>query len=153
MSISNANLKPSDVAAIVGAIDPDATTAGTVTTGWIAAADFKSFMGIVMAGTLGASATVDAKFQQATDAAGTGVKDVAGTSITQLTAAGTDSDKQAIINLSVDDLDIANAFTHIRLSVSIAVATSDAGALVLGFNPGYGPASTSDAATVDEIVN
>jgi len=153
MSISNANLKPSAQAAIVGAIDPDVTTASTVTTGWIDASEFKAFMGVVMAGTLGTSATVDAKFEQATDSSGTGAKDVSGTDITQLTQAGTDSDKQAVINVTQEDLDIANSFTHIRLSVTVGTATSDAGALVLGFYPSYGPASDNDASTVDEIVN
>ena len=108
-------------------------------------------MGIVFAGTLGTSATVDAKFEQATDASGTGAKDVTGSAITQLTEAGTDSDKQAVINLSQESLDIANSFTHVRLSVTVAVATSDIGAVVLGLSPSYGPASDTDATTVDEI--
>lgn len=148
----NANLLPSDRAAIVGAIDPDVTAAGTVTTGWIAAKDFLTFMAIIMAGTLGTSATLDAKIEQATDSSGTGAKDVSGKAITQLTQAGTDSDKQAIINLRADELDVANDFTHFRLSMTVATASSDAGAIVLGLDPAYGTASDNDAATVDEIV-
>ncbi|PHP68188.1 hypothetical protein CSC94_05925 [Zhengella mangrovi] len=148
----NANLIPSDRAAIVGAIDPDVTAAGTVTTGWIAAKDFLTFMAIIMAGTLGTSATLDAKIEQATDSSGTGAKDVSGKAITQLTQAGTDSDKQAIINLRADELDVANDFTHFRLSLTVATASSDAGAIVLGLDPAYGTASDNDAATVDEIV-
>lgn len=150
--MGNANLLASDRAAIVGVIDPDATTASTVTSGWIAAADFHSFMAIVMAGTLGASATLDAKLEQATDSSGTGAKDISGKAITQLTKAGSDDDKQAIINLLPEEMDVNNNFTHFRLSVTVATATSDAGGLVLGLDPRHDDASASDLASVDEIV-
>lgn len=146
------NNLPSERAAIVGVIDPDVTTAGAVSTGWVSAKDFLNFMAIVFAGTLGSSATLDAKIEQATDSSGTGAKDITGKAITQLTQAGTDSDKQAIINVKQADLDIANSFTHLRLTVTVATASSDAGAVLLGFDPTYGSASDYDAATVDEIV-
>ncbi|MBW4985083.1 hypothetical protein KZZ07_21290 [Mameliella sp. CS4] len=145
-------LNPSDLAAVVGVIDPDANSAATYTTDWIDMSTFQMVMGIVMAGTLGASATLDAKFEQATDSGGSGVKDISGTNITQLTKAGSDDDKQVVINLHADDLDLANDFTHARLSMTVGTATSDAGAVVLGMSPRYAPASDNDAATVDEIV-
>jgi hypothetical protein len=146
------NVKPSDRVAVVGVIDPDVTTASTVTTAWIDMAKFGALMAIVMAGTLGSSATLDAKFQQATDSSGTGAKDITGKAIAQLTQAGTDSDKQAIINLFQNELDIDNGFTHVQLSLTVGTATSDAGAIVLGFDPVKGQAALSDLATVDEIV-
>lgn len=146
------NNLPSERAAIVGVIDPDVTAAGDVSTGWVAAKDFHNFMAIVFAGTLGSSATLDAKIEQATDSSGTGAKDVTGKAITQMTQAGTDSDKQAIINVKQCDLDIANSFTHLRLTVTVATASSDAGGVLLGFDPAYGSANDYDAATVDEIV-
>lgn len=148
----NVNNMPSDISAVVGVIDPDATAAGTVATGWVEAANFHSFLGVVLAGTLGSSATVDAKIEQATDGSGTGAKDLSGSSITQLTQAGTDSDKQALIQFRPEDLDVDNSFTHVRLSITVATATSDAGGVLMGFGPRYGPASDSDASTVDEIV-
>ncbi len=147
------NLKPSDRFAVVGAIDPDAYSASTQTTGWIAAKNYHSFLAVVMAGTLGSSATLDAKIEQATDSSGTGAKDVTGLAITQLTQAGTDSDKQALINISQEDLDFANSFTHFRLSMTIGTAASDAGGIVFGLDPRYGPATANDASTVDEIVS
>lgn len=146
-------IQPSDRAAVVGVIDPDATVASTVTTGWISMLDYSNIMAIVMAGTLGAAATVDAKIEQATDASGTGVKDVTGALITQLTQAGGDSDKQAVINLNAEDLDVDGGFTHARLSVTVAVATSDVGAVVLGLDKRYLKASAGDLASVDEIVS
>jgi hypothetical protein len=145
-------LRPSDACAVLASIDPDAYAASTVTTGWIAAKNFEQFLAIVQAGDLGASATLDAKLEQAKDSGGTSAKDITGKAITQLTQAGTDSNKQALINLRQDELDVANGFTHFRLSMTVATATSDAGGIVLGLVPRYGPASDNDASAVDEIV-
>lgn len=147
------NSLPSEVAAIMGVIDPDANAAGALSTAWVDMKNFNQLMGIVMAGTLGVSATLDAKIEQATDSSGTGVKDVTGKAITQLTQAGTDSDKQAIINVRAEELDIDNGFSFARLTMTTAVATSDSGALLLGFGASYAPASDVDLTSVDEIVN
>jgi len=142
----------SDIVAVAAAIDPDVTAAGTVTSGWVDMAVFSKIMAVVFAGTLGASATVDAKLEQATDGSGTGAKDITGKAITQLTQADTDSDKQAIINCREEEMDKDNDFTHARLSITVAVATSDIGGVVLGLHPDYDLASANDASTVDEIV-
>ncbi len=149
---SNPNLLPSHKAAVVATIDPDAYAAGAVSSDWVNMADFESLQAIVMAGTLGTAATLDAKLEQATDGTGTGVKDITGKAITQLVKA-TDDDKQAIINLFADELDVNNSFTHARLTMTVAVATSDAGAVVMGHNPHYGPANLRDLASVAEIVS
>jgi hypothetical protein len=150
---ANPNLLPSDQAALVDAIDPDAYAAAAYSTAWIAAKNFAAFMATVYAGTIEATGTVDAKLQQATDSSGTGVKDVTGKAITQLTAAGTDSDKQAIINCRAEELDVANGFDYLRLTVTLGTAGADMGAALYGFYPRYGPASDNDAASVDEIVS
>ena len=147
------NAKPSEMIGVVGNIDPDAYAAGTVTTGWIAAKDFQSFVAIVQAGDLGASATLDALLQQASDGSGTGAKAITGKAITQLTQAGTDSNKQVLINLTQGDLDFNNGFRFVRLSVTLGTAGADFGAVVLGLNPRYGDATSGDAATVDEAVS
>ena len=147
----NPNIKPSDEAVLVGVIDPDLNTAATYTTGWINMGLFEAIQAIILAGALGTSATLDAKLQQATDASGTGVKDITGKAITQLTEAGTDSDKQAIINCRSDELDVNNGFSHVRLSMTVAVASSDSAAVVLGHHARYQPAT--DLATVDEVVS
>lgn len=146
----NVNILPSNEAVLAAVIDPDVTAAGTVTSGWVSLALYEAAQAVVLAGTLGTSATVDAKLQQASDSSGTGVKDITGKAITQLTEAGTDSDKQAIINIRSDELDVANGFTHFRLSITVAVATSDIGGFVLGHYARYQPAA--DISTVDEVV-
>lgn len=149
--MSQANTLGSDRTAVVGVIDPDAYAANTYETGWIDMADFPRIMAIVMAGVLGAAATVDAKLEQATDATGTGVKDVTDKAITQMTKAESD-DTQAVINCHVGDLDLAGGFSHVRLSMTVAAATSDAGAVVIGLDRRYAPASDGDLASVAEIV-
>jgi hypothetical protein len=144
---------PSEAAGIVGVVDPDAYSTGTQTTGWIDMADFEAVMAIVMAGTLGSSATLDAKLEQATDSSGTSAKDVSGKSITQLTKASPDeSDQQAVINMRREELDVQNGFTHVRLSLTVGTASSDAAGIVLGFMPRQGPASDQDLSSVAEIV-
>lgn len=143
------NLKASDKAHLVGVVDPDALTAAAHSTGWVKASDYQQFLAIIAVGTLGASATVNAKIEQATDGSGTGVKDVTGKAITELTQAGSDSDKQAMINFTPEDLDRDNDFDYVRLTVTVGVATSDGGAVLLGFESRYGGAHD---ATVDEVV-
>jgi len=107
-----------------------------------------------MAGTLGSSATLAAKLEQASDSGGTGAKDITGAAITTMTQAGTDqSDTQAVINCRAEQLDLANGFSHVRLSMTVAVATSDAAGILLGGNARYGPASDNDLASVGEIIN
>ena len=139
--------------ALVATVDPDVLTAATHTSDWVNMTTFQQIMAVVLAGTLGASATFDAKLEQATDSSGTGAKDVSGKSITQLTQAGTDSDKQAIINLRADELDVANDFTHVRLSITVATASSDGAGVIFGRRARYQPASDHDLASVDEIVS
>lgn len=148
--MSRTNMLPTEHAALVTAIDPDAYAAGAHASGYVAMKNFRRFMIVVMAGDLGASATLDAKVVAYTDGAGGGATDVTGAAITQLTQAGSDSNKQAIINLSTDAL-AGTAFTHFAVVMTVGTATSDAGVVVFGFDPLYGPASASDAASVDEI--
>jgi len=146
------NTLGSECVAVGGMIDPDANTAGALTSDYVSMNDFETVMAVIMAGTLGASATLDAKLVQATDSSGTGVKDISGKAITQLTQAGTDSDKQAVINCRAEDLDIDNSFTHVAIIMTTATATSDSAAVLLGLNPRRAPASDYDLSTVDEIV-
>ncbi|MBR0695953.1 hypothetical protein [Bradyrhizobium lablabi] len=147
----HANLKPSQRVSVVDSINPQ-SAAAVQTTGWIDAGKFHNYMAVLMVGALGAAATVDAKIQQATSAAGAGAKDIAGKAITQLTKTGADDNKQVLINLKQEDLDIANNFGFFQVSMTPAVAASLIGCTVLGFDARYGFATDNDAATVKEAV-
>ena len=145
----NTNLPASDKVAVLGAAGPAVGTAA-LTTAWVPVKDFYQMMAVILCGALGASATLDAKLEQAKDASGTDAADVEGKSIAQLTKAGSDDDKQAVINFRPEDL--SEGFTHVRLRVAPAVANSGAAGVLLGLEPRYSPASGFDADSVAEIV-
>jgi hypothetical protein len=148
--MAEVNMKPSQRASLVGAIDPQSATTAK-TSGWIDATVFHNYLAVIAAGAISASGTVDAKFQQATDGSGTGAKDVTGKAITQLTQAASGSSKQALINLKQEDLDIANGFKFVQLSVTPATAAALIMAGVFGFDPRYGAASDSGNAAASQV--
>lgn len=157
----NANTKPSDIAAVVAVIDPDAYThnGGTGSDGvylstYVDMSKFNSLQAIIMAGTLASTATLNGKLVQSKTATNSdsSKKDVSGKAITALTQAGTDSDKQAIINLFAEELDTANGFRYVALEMTVGTAGADAGAILIGHSARYEPASDNDISTVDEIV-
>lgn len=144
--------KPAEEAAVVATIDPASLTANTYVSDYVDMSDFEQVMAVLLLGAISTNGTVDAKLIQAKDTSGTGAKDIAGHAATQLTQAGTDSNKQVILQTRQDLLDVEGGFTHVALSVTTATAASLGAAVVLGFNPTYGPASNYDLASVDEIV-
>lgn len=151
--MSQMNLKPSQRTAVVGVIAP-ISASSVQASGWIDATLFHNYLAIVQLGVLGASGTVDAKLQQASDNSGAGAKDVTGKAITQFLKATPDDGKQALINLKQEDLDFANGFKFFRLSITPAVAASLIGGVVLGMDTRFGMASDSGnaAATQAQVV-
>ena len=144
------NLAPSQNLAVLAALNPVSQAAGTITTGWIDMGEFAYLAAIVQTGVMGASGTVDAIFQQATDNSGTGAKAVTGAAITQMVKA-TDDNRQSILEIREDALDMANNFRFVRLSLTVGTATSLVSALVLGTHPRRGPATARNATTVKSV--
>lgn len=145
----NPNLKPSDRVTVLGVINPQSAT--TVQgTGWIDMSLYDGLLAIGLGGVLGSSTTLDGKFQQATSSAGAGAKDVTGLAITQLTQAGTDDNKQVLVNLQSQDLDVSNGFRYAKWSMTPATSTALIAAVVLGLNARYAPGTHET--TVDEVV-
>ena len=136
--------------ALVSCIDPDAYTASTVIGDEIDMQLYDRLICILMAGTLGSSATLDYKIRGTGTAGGVYV-DLTGKAITQLTEAGTDSDKQAIIEVTAAEVK-AQGYRYVKDSMTVGTATSDCGAIILGQLKRHVPASGSDLASVDEIV-
>jgi|SRR6266853_5806382 len=132
------NQLPTDGAIALDAINPVSQGAGTVLTAYVAVKNYHSFRAAIMTGVLGTSATVDAKLRQAQDSSGTGVKDIANKSVTQIVKA-TGDNKIAYINARASDLDQLNGFGFIVLSVTVGVAASLVGALLEGFYPRFEP--------------
>lgn len=148
--MSYINALPSARATIAAVLDPISQAAATVTTGWVSMATYDAICAVLQTGVLGASATVDAKLQQATSSGGAGAKDITGKAITQLTKAGSKDNKQAVINCRADELDVTNGFAYVRLSVTVGTAASLIGAMILGFDARYQPATV--AASVDQTI-
>jgi hypothetical protein len=143
-----------EACSVLGYIVPAHATAATYTSGWVDVSLFQKFGAIITVGTLGASATLTAKLEQATSSGGAGVKDITGKAISGLTQTPTDnSTSQQIINCRSDELDVANGFRYVRINVVVGTATSDFGALLMGLDCKYGPATDHDNATVTQSVN
>ncbi len=142
------SLKPSQRVAVAATIDPQNTNAAQ-STPWISAALFHKVMATVKVGAIANGALIDAKFQQAQDANGTGVKDVTTTAMAQMSAAS----QQSVINCKMVELDINNGFSFVRLTVTPSVAAAFISADVLGVDQHYGMASDSNAASVVQVVN
>ncbi|WP_419316977.1 hypothetical protein ACN2C7_10975 [Caulobacter sp. ErkDOM-E] len=141
----------SDANAVLGVIGPVSQGAGAVSTPWISASQFATFAAVIKTGVLGASATLDARLEQATTAAGAGVKDIVGKSITQIVKA-TGDNKQAIINLREEDLDLTLDYGFFRLTVTVGVAASLIDATVFGYAGRYEPASDYGATSVAQVI-
>ena len=147
----NPNVKFSEAHSILATLDPVSQGAGTVSTGWVSMAYFHSLVAIIQTGVLGASATLDAKLQQATSSGGAGAKDITGKALTQIVKASGDS-KQALIEMRDTDLDVNNGFTFVRLSVTVGAAASLINAMLIGFNPLYQSSAAYNQAGVVQIV-
>jgi hypothetical protein len=146
--MSNVNMLPSDRVAVAAVINPGALTAGAKNSGWIDMALYTRLMAVITTGTLGASATLDAKWQQADDSSGTNAVD-SGAALTQIVKASGDS-KQAVMNFVPSVSYTSKRF--VRLVMTVGTATSDASAVVLGFDARHNPASANDLSTVAQIV-
>ena len=140
MSYNSANA--TSLVSTQGLIEPVAG-ASTYVTGYIDAGSCCAWLAVISAGAV--TGTVDAKVQQASDSSGTGVKDLSGSDITQLTAAGS-----ALIQFKAEDLDLANDFTHVRLSITTSNAADVASGSLLGVNARYAPLAAGSK--VDETV-
>lgn len=148
--MQSVNSKISEQLALLGFIAPISQGAGAVSSSYVDMSIAKRLLAVVHTGVLGASATVDAKLQQATDSGGTGVKDITGKAITQLVKASNDNNV-ALINVNDDELDIANNFRWVRLTITVGTAASLVGGSLLG-GMSFEPASDSNPATVVQVV-
>jgi hypothetical protein len=145
------NAKPSEHLSVLATINPVSQAAGAATSGWVAVKNHHALLALIQTGVLGASATVDAKLQQATDNAGTGAKDITGKAITQILKASGDN-KQAMINVKVADLDTENAFAFVQLSITVGTAASLVGGTLFGAYARFEDAAAFNQAGVVQVV-
>jgi len=139
-----------ETVAIIATIDPDAYGTGDQNTDAIDMRYWREVAFVVMAGDLGSSATLDFVVNGDTASGGSYATAITGKSITQLTQAGTDSDKQVVVRVTAEEV-AAQSLRYIRGTMSIGAASSDCAVVVLGYGARYQPAENFDLATVDEI--
>ncbi len=138
--------------AVVATNDPDSYGAGANNGDAVDMSKWNRVLFVVMSGDLGASATLDCKLQGSADGS-SGWTDLSGKAITQLTQAGSDSDKQALIEITAEELHGYSAsYRYVRSVLTIGVAASEAAVVALGAGARFHPASDDDLASVDEIV-
>lgn len=143
--------------AVVSVIDPADRASGTTLGDAIDMKYHDQVMFIVMVGNIQKPNTIDFKVTESTASGGTYVP-ISGKAITQLTQAGTDHNKQAIINVSASELSTGYRFLKGRLYVAGVTGTGNNGqcVLTLASKTRYSDAVTStsfgDLASVDEIV-
>lgn len=147
--MANSNL--SERLAVVSCIDPDAYGTGTQQGDIIDMDVHDRILFIVQAGTITSSGTIDFNvWGSAASDMGSGAL-ITGKSITQLTQAGTDSDKQVLVEVTAAEV-AAQGYRYIRGNLIILAAGADAGTIALAGDSRFEPANVYDLASVDEIV-
>jgi putative protein kinase ArgK-like GTPase of G3E family len=148
---------PSERVAIVSVIDPADRASGTTLGDAIDMSVHDEVMFIVMVGNIIKGDTIDFKVCECATSGGT-YTPITGKAITQLTQAGTDHNKQAIINVRASDLTAGYRYLKGRLYVAGVTGTGNNGqsVLTLAFKSRFSAATTTttfgDLASVDEIV-
>lgn len=113
-------------------------------TAWIFAGNYHRFAILVSLGDMVTNATFDVQIEQAQDSGGTGVKDVAGKGLTQLTQASGDGNGLFIIELKTDELDVNGGFEYFRVEMLPAAAAVEFSVIVLGLVPRFAPVPTTN---------
>lgn len=140
--------------ALIGTIDPDAYGTGVTSTDVIDMRYWKEVLFVVTAGDIVSTGTIDFEVNYDTASGGTFTNVVTGKAITQLTEAGTDSNKQALVRVTDEEVaQMAVGARYIRGDANLLAAGADFAVVVLGVPKSYGPANEYDLASVDEIVN
>jgi hypothetical protein len=135
--------------AVVGYLPPQSLGTGTNTT--ITNIDLKKYhrlLVVIQTGSLGTSATVDAKLREAKTSGGT-YQDISGKSITQLVKASNDNNL-ATIEVRADELDAGYEF--VQLSLTVGTAASQVAALALAGEANHKPANAGNLASVVQQV-
>lgn len=132
--------------AVIGVIDPDAYTAGTVYTAAIEMNRVNQLIAIVSIGEITGDGTVNFALQQSATSGGsyTTITDKA---ITEVVTTG---DKQVVVSLDASEIGTDKPF--VKGNLTTAVAASDVGVVILGSTARYDPASDFDLGSVAEII-
>jgi hypothetical protein len=116
---------------------------------WVNVGGYHRLVLVVHVGAMTANSTLDAGFQQASAAAGTGAKSISGKTITQLTQAGGDGNEDPIIiELRTEELDVDGGFEYVRFYVTVDSNPVTYSAIMYGIVPRFAPVPTTNWAEV-----
>ena len=146
--------QPSERAAGGATIHPQLIDNNTANSDYVDLSKFHEAMFILSVGAT--DTTVDFSVRESRDNSGTGEQTLSGKSATQL--AGTDDNKQVVINVKAEELTQGapgSNYRYVRPRVTVGDGTTGAYVSVvgLGLKPRYGPASDDDLADVAQIVS
>ena len=141
-----------ETAALLYNLAPISVTNGAeVFTSYVSLANYHRAAIVIHTGVMASGATIDAVVHQATDTSGTSAKHLtASKAITQLTQAGSDSNKDVCIEVRTDELDVANGFDCIALGYTVGTAAALMSIEIYGLVPRFAPVSVT---AWDEVVD
>ena len=120
-------------------------------TSYVSLANYHRAVIVIHTGVMASGSTLDAVVHQATDTSGTSAKHLtASKAITQLTQAGSDSNKDVAIEVRTEELDVAGGFDCIALGYTVGTAATLLSIEIYGLVPRYAAVSTT---AWDEIVD
>jgi len=147
----SAESRLSERLAVVATIDPDAYGTGAQNSDAIDMLMHRRVIFIVMVGDIASTGKVDFVVKGDVASNGSFTTTITDKSITQLTQAGTDSDKQVIVEVTAEEV-AAQGKRYIRGVMTMTTAGTDGGMIALAGDTRYQPATEYDLASVDEIV-
>ena len=125
--------------------DPRTRQVATHVSGWVNVEEYHRLWFLLYVGDLGAGASLNAGLEQASTAAGGGVKAIAGKTITTLLQVGGDGPDEAIcIELQTEELDVDGGFEFVRFYVTIAVADCTYSAALFGTCSRFKPVAVTN---------
>lgn len=141
----------SEQLAVVGVVNPASLTANTYLTGVIDMLLHRRALFILAVGALTTDNTTDFSVVGDTASGGSYATTITGKVITQLTKAGSDDNKQVLVEVTAEEV-AAQGLRYIKGKVVTATAAALGCVVALADATRYGPASAYDLASVDEIV-
>lgn len=142
----------SEVACLLYNLAPVSVSNGAEAfTSYVSLANYHRAAIIIHTGVMASNATLDAVVHQATDTSGSSPKHLSPSkAITQLTQAGSDSNKDVIIEVRTEELDVAGGFDCIALGYTVGTAATLLSIEIYGLVPRFAPV---DVTAWDEVVD
>jgi len=145
----NLNAHLAEQLEVVATIDPQTVINSEQVSDYVDMSKYHQIIAIFLLGDM-ANETIDARLQEATDSSGPSAKAIKGATQLAGSAAGNDN-KQIVISLHNDELDVAGSFRYVAARMITGNTTGGPAACVILGLPKTQPAGSNDLSTVVEI--